>query len=82
MKSWPHPVGSHNIHAILRAVRNEVWQRFRLSIKGTSTEVKLERLDSYRLAYPDDLDTRVCIDNYINALRRGGQLDLNNNVQR
>jgi hypothetical protein len=76
MDRWPHNVGSHNIHAILRAVKDEAWQRFRLLLKGQPTFVKLERLESYRLAFKDDPDTQIRVDNYINALKRGGQLDM------
>jgi hypothetical protein len=82
MNRWPHKVGSHNVHAILRATKDEAWQRFRLSIKGVPTFVKLERLEAYMKAFKEDPDTQIRVDNYINALRRGGQLDLDNNVQR
>lgn len=69
---------------IAEAVDNEEWQKFRLSMKGKSTEDKLTMLKDY---YTNgDLDSQqecvqgrwcdVCIrvDNYIKALCRGGQL--------
>lgn len=64
------------------------WQKFRVSLKGNNTAEKIVRLN-YRLAhfrelfYMSFLDPiefkRECIryDNYLGALRRGGQLDRN-----
>lgn len=74
-----------SIERVHQAVDNEEWQRFRRSLKGTSTEEKLTRLCVYYLdnaphIYPTDIepcgDCDVCIrvDNYIKALCRGGQL--------
>lgn len=63
----------------------ENWQKFRVSLKGFSTMVKLARLH-YRYFWMDNChkieeisDTQakleiVRIDNYLNALKRGGQL--------
>lgn len=64
------------------AVRNDPWQRFRVSLKGTTTEHKLERLMNYWDSRHADMERRmeyectVCIrvDNYLKALCRGGQL--------
>ena len=58
-------------------VRNPEWQRFRESLKGEVTGVKLDRLAGW---YDLRIDrypraTTVQVDNYINALRRGGFLD-------
>jgi hypothetical protein len=82
MNFWPHQVGSHSIHEILRAIKDASWQKFRESLKGRPTQEKLDRLDAWRLAHRGDLDTQIQVDNYINALRRGGQLDGANNVVR
>lgn len=71
---------------IAEAVDDEAWQKFRLSLKGKTTTVKLRMLRNY---YDDtthdnrhiadvavDLDCDVCIRvyNYLKALARGGQL--------
>lgn len=64
----------------------EVWQKFRVSLKGNSTAVKLKRLQ-YRWKHFEELCgsgivteerlklEQIRIDNYIYALRRGGQLN-------
>lgn len=62
------------------AVDNEEWQRFRLSMKGKSTQEKLDMLRSaYNRLVDADLEVKldrwkICIDNYIKALCRAGQL--------
>lgn len=71
--------------AVKRATADPKWQEFRKSLKGTTTEVKLERLWDYYVnaachIYPSDYepcgqcDICVQVDNYIKALCRGGQL--------
>lgn len=70
---------------IARAVDNEAWQMFRLSMKGKPTEHKIRMLEFY---FHDGVvkamngdkdyiydDVCVRVDNYIKALCRGGQLD-------
>lgn len=67
------------------------WQQFRVSLKGMTTAQKLYMLRVYRghmynvkagtiwcdrMRWTSVIDCRV--DNYIGALRRGGQLDENN----
>lgn len=67
---------------IAQAVDNQEWQEVRLSMKGESTERKLQILHWY-YGYGehqsitrecDDCDVCIRIDNYIKALCRGGQL--------
>jgi hypothetical protein len=75
---------------ILSYVKDPAWQKFRESLKGLPTTEKLDRLAAYRKVHYrvgsnadlDDMDWtplsrahQVRIDNYINALRRGGQLN-------
>lgn len=89
MKHWPHAVGSYGQQEILASVDDTEWQKFRLSLKGVPTEKKLDLL-GYRygevvnnITDPTKLRRSHCqIDNYINALKRGGQLDMELNVQR
>lgn len=56
------------------------WQRFRVSLKGFDTAMKLARLE-FRWYYFASTEyeeiEHVRIDNYLGALRRGGQLDQN-----
>lgn len=68
---------------IHKAVSNQEWQIFRISLKGKTTERKLQLLKEYfeEKVSGDCLDGTdsyddVCIrvDNYIKALCRGGQL--------
>jgi hypothetical protein len=61
------------------------WQKFRLSLKGLPTELKLALLAMY---YNDNSrpyskwEREVQVGNYLGALRRGGQLDMQNRVKR
>lgn len=73
MTAWPHSVSSMSIAEILQAVKDPDWQTFRLSLKGLSTADKLKRLETYRNTHEGRVD-EVRVDNYINALLRGGQL--------
>lgn len=85
--SWNLPVDSWSIafvrNAVYEATGFEEWQKFRVSLKGQSTQVKLYRLRkrwyAMRTQFESDsaqLDVEKCrIDNYIGALKRGGQLD-------
>jgi hypothetical protein len=56
------------------AVADEYWQSFRKSLKGTSTETKLEKLREYLEEQFGTRKKKVQVDNYIKALCRGGQL--------
>lgn len=69
-------------------VRNTHWQVCRLSMKGIPTHKKLERLlewynGEYLSATGVELEVRIKqINNYLGALRRGGQLDDNNMIKK
>jgi hypothetical protein len=62
-----------SLSEIQRCVADEEWQRFRVSLKGLSTAEKLRRLRSYKTNHSGRC-VAVRVDNYLNALRRGGQL--------
>lgn len=58
------------------------WQRFRVSLKGLGTYNKLKALHEYWLMHvvgnKDNVDRmlqKIRVNNYLGALRRGGQLD-------
>lgn len=60
---------------IAAAVDNQSWQEFRVSLKGTTTQTKLNKLHDYYKNGPDDPETRETrIVNYLKALARGGQI--------
>ena len=81
MTEWPHEVCSVTVSEIREAIEDPDWQSFRLSLKGIPTTDKLIRLDRYRKTGFNRV-VQVRIDNYINALKRGGQLDTGGRVQR
>ena len=55
------------------AIQDEEWQFFRVSLKGQDTLAKL-RLLSVWLAVHRGPNSSVQVENYVNALKRGGQL--------
>lgn len=78
MKTWPHFIDTHSTAVILTAVDDENWQMFRKSLKGISTENKLDLLNARyleRWINGGSHEEKVRIDNYINALKRGGLLN-------
>lgn len=87
MSSWEHPVEHTSVKDITaHAVNNATWQKYRLAMKGKPTAEKLSMLRSWRSAHMVDgkvpKATQVQIDNYINALKRGGQLTKEGKIQR
>lgn len=63
---------------IAEAVDDEEWQKFRLSLKGISTQAKLGLLQTYWSLHcmNDDYDDLwIRVDNYLKALARGGQIE-------
>lgn len=88
MDKWPYIVMTYSPLEVQEyCVRSAGWQNFRVTLKGKPTTQKLAMLKDWR-----DLDIailghvrrrcQVQIDNYINALKRGGQLNMNLEVQR
>ena len=93
-KGWIYPAqrgwGQADVQEF--CVRDAEWQKTRLSMKGKSTATKLaillkwrdkhvvrERFDGFKLI---TFRCEVQIDNYLGALRRGGQLDDNNMIKK
>ena len=87
MNHWPYEVSPWSMDDILSAVKDDDWQALRLSLKGIPTEEKLDRLEEY-MASIDGRSANEAwrmhcrIDNYINALKRGGQLNMQMEVVR
>lgn len=81
MNHWPHKVNQYTREAIKDAIRCPEWQVFRESLKRLPTTEKLDCLDYYlhRRGIDKFVETKTQVDNYINALLRGGQLKWKNN---
>jgi hypothetical protein len=83
MDRWPYAVtglGKTEIEAYcVHDIRKRGWQAHRLDMKGRLTGEKLEMLVAWRTRWVQAAglvprDVQVQIDNYVNALLRGGQL--------
>ena len=79
MRVWYREVSSWSREMIQHSINNAAWQRFRISLKGLSTVDKLDNLEGYCQRREKDgnrmsMEERCRVDNYINALLRGGQL--------
>ena len=73
----PRPGVTEKSRQITKAVDNEDWQQFRLTLKGTTTLRKLQMLSQYIKDSPtiDEYALRfIRVTNYHRALCRGGQL--------
>lgn len=57
---------------VLSAVKDEEWQRIRISMKGTTTQFKYDTLCAYLKGHEEDRLRQVRITNYVTALSRGG----------
>jgi hypothetical protein len=82
MKRWPFALVSYTPAEVQEfCVQDEIWQECRRDMKGLSTEDKLNVLDAYRFnrdLIHNGLQRRheVQISNYLNALKRGGLLNM------
>lgn len=83
---WEHDIQHLSQQEILTAVKCERWQTVRRGMKGTTTTEKLKTCEWWLTngcsECCDKHRRSVQVDNYINALKRGGQLDLEGNVVR
>jgi hypothetical protein len=87
---WTHEIEHYSPAEVQEfCVNDSAWQKFRLSLKGKPTHEKLEQLQYWRrqhlfCAEHEVLPRRhqVQIDNYLNALKRGGQLSVDGVVVR
>lgn len=83
MKQWTFQISPMTIPEIDEyCVQDEHWQTFRRTLKGLSTEEKLDYLVEWYKAGIATADTigvprriQVQVDNYLNALIRGGFLN-------
>lgn len=59
---------------MLHAVNDAHWQKVRLQMKGMSTRQKLDILRLYLIQQKYQRAASIQVNNYLDALRRGGQL--------
>lgn len=76
MVHWPYHLEYWSREQIQRATKDMDWQHLRLEMKGMPTREKLQACADFLRRRGNDATARCCIDNYINALKRGGQLDM------
>lgn len=73
---------------IHKVIKDEAWQRLRVSLKGKSTYIKLQQCSLYIKSFDEGSSdearrrANVQVMNYLNALKRGGQLTAEGMVQR
>ena len=84
---WEYDIKHLTTDEIMYAIKCDTWQPYRLSMKGKSTATKLEMCEIWLheeqpCEHCTDKVRAQQIDNYINALKRGGQLDLGGNIVR
>lgn len=91
MNKWPYEINMYSPDEVqLYCVNDSYWQTVRIGMKGMPTTKKLDILEAYALnratktldykTIPRNI--RVQCDNYINALKRGGQLNMELEVVR
>jgi hypothetical protein len=66
--------GTFNIKEVRTAVNWDEWQRVRVEMLSISTECKLKRCERFLRETMDVERAKVCVTNYIYALKRGGLL--------
>jgi len=90
MRRWPDTLRSLRHDEIMTAIDDDDWQTFRKSLKGLPTEDKLDQLYHYLHKFFEESETNygeffvreIRVVNYLNALKRGGQLNYNLEVVR
>ena len=87
MDHWPHPIKTYTMAEVQEHVYTTGWQLHRENMKGRPTTTKLDMLSAWRELELKGLGylrrrCEVQIDNYLNALKRGGLLDANYHVVR
>lgn len=95
MDRWPYILVSYTPQQVREyCVQDSIWQIMRMSLKGLDTHDKLKRLHSYYIggytqryknagaSIPTKLHIDIQVSNYINALKRGGQLNVDTTIKR
>ena len=66
--------GKLNKQDILQYVQNPMWQKVRLSMKGTSLNTKYITLQHWLVTNNYSKESKIQVTNYVNVLKRGGLL--------
>lgn len=87
MERWPYTIEYWSPEQIQKmCVQAPAWQILRKAMKGVPTRKKLDMLAAWRYEHTHDgqtdIQARCQIDNYINALKRGGQLHMDLTIKR
>lgn len=82
MKKWYRKINYVSRYdVIVHCVNDFEWQKFRLgTLKGLSTEQKLLHLVAWLNEHMNSFAATCQVDNYLGALKRGGQIDSEGNV--
>lgn len=82
MKKWLYKINYVSRYdVIVHCVNDFEWQMFRIKVlKGISTEHKLAQLDAWIRDHHSSFASKCQVDNYLGALKRGGQIDSEGNV--
>jgi len=64
--------GIFDISTVRHHVEDPKWQKVRLSMLNTTLEVKYDTLYNYLLTEQMSEHSKICVTNYVNALKRGG----------
>lgn len=83
MDAWRKGISTcSRIEVIQFCVNDDDWQKFRLSLKGVSTEKKLDMLQDWLNDHNCDRRATVQVNNYLGALKRGGQISEKGEVRK
>ena len=76
MQKWEREICYVSRYEVIKYCVNDFdWQQFRINVlKGTSTAAKLELLKDWLVRYKCNRASVCQVDNYLGALKRGGQI--------
>jgi len=60
---------------IQRCIVGSKWQDFRISLKGLKTSTKIRKLKEWKKKNKNSKCSEIQVSNYINALKRAGNID-------
>jgi len=82
MNVWPRKIYNIERFKVIKYCVNDFeWQRFRINtLKGKTTQQKLDLLDMWYKSYQPGEAAHAQVNNYLGALKRGGQIDANGKV--
>jgi hypothetical protein len=72
--------GVYGRNQIDPAVADAHWQQVRIGLKGTTMRYRFKVLNTHLERQNYCLEAKIQVTNYVNALKRGGMLDIDNKV--